>query len=146
MNAQPGTYVLVLRSDGRDNVRIGRWGLLSLRPGWYLYVGSAFGPGGVRARVSRHCRIDKAMHWHIDYLRAFCELEDVCYSHARERLEHRWAASFAGMSAMQAVDGFGCSDCDCEAHLFFSARRPGLASLCKRLGRGVQSGSCGQFA
>jgi len=48
---------------------------LDLLPGYYIYIGSAFGPGGVRARMLRHLRADKPKHWHIDYLREFC------YSH-----------------------------------------------------------------
>ena len=54
-----GTYALVLRSDVSAATEIGRWGRLTIRPGYYVYVGSALGPGGVRARVSRHCRETK---------------------------------------------------------------------------------------
>ena len=49
----PGTYVLVLRSDKNQTVQVGRWGLLNIHPGYYLYVGSAFGAGGVRAQAMR---------------------------------------------------------------------------------------------
>ncbi len=37
-------------------------------PGWYFYVGSARGSGGIRARVRRHFRHKKTAHWHIDRL------------------------------------------------------------------------------
>lgn len=69
MRAECGTYLLVLRSHGEATVQVGRWGPLAVRPGVYLYVGSAFGPGGVRARVGRHLRMRKKPHWHLDYLR-----------------------------------------------------------------------------
>ena len=46
MTAQPGTYALVLASQKTGPVRIGRLGTLELQPGVYIYVGSAFGPGG----------------------------------------------------------------------------------------------------
>ncbi len=73
----PGTYVLVLDSTGYLGIQIGRWGLLETCPGTYLYVGSAFGPGGLRARISRHAKTKKAKHWHIDYLRETVHLKHV---------------------------------------------------------------------
>ncbi len=39
-----------------------------LEPGFYLYAGSAYGPGGIKARVSRHIKKRKAKRWHIDYI------------------------------------------------------------------------------
>ena len=71
MKSKPGTYVLILQSLRTGKAQIGRWREIALYPGFYLYVGSAFGPGGVRARVSRHYRKTKQHHWHIDYLREF---------------------------------------------------------------------------
>ncbi|WP_440998227.1 GIY-YIG nuclease family protein [Arhodomonas sp. SL1] len=124
MESAPGTYLLILRAQCEEPVRIGRWGVLSLRPGYYLYCGSAFGPGGVRARVARHARQGKAAHWHVDHLRARTVFFAAWYSHAPERLEHRWANTLAAMHGPEAVDGFGCSDCHCRAHLFFSAAAP----------------------
>lgn len=124
MEAKPGTYVLVLRSDVSQSVQVGRWGVLQVRPGYYLYVGSAFGPGGVRARVLRHARKGKKLRWHVDYLREVTEFEAAWYSHAPQRLEHDWARTLAGMRGVEAVKGFGCSDCGCEAHLYFAVVEP----------------------
>ena len=41
---------------------------LSLMPGRYIYAGSANGPEGLKARVSRHTRRAKRSRWHIDQL------------------------------------------------------------------------------
>jgi Uri superfamily endonuclease len=41
---------------------------VSLVPGRYIYAGSAYGPGGLKARVSRHMRRAKRSQWHIDQL------------------------------------------------------------------------------
>ena len=103
MNSKPGTCALVLRSDASMCARIGRWGRLNVRPGYYVYVGSALGAGGVLARVSRHCREPKSKHWHIDYLREFSILESVWYRHSSIRLEHRWARSSEGMNPAIAL-------------------------------------------
>jgi Uri superfamily endonuclease len=104
-------------------LQIGRWGELAVRPGFYLYVGSALGPGGLLARVSRHCRgVAKKQHWHIDYLHAHSKPVAVWYRYSRRRLEHDWATVLVQMVGTVPVEGFGCSDCNCDAHLFFTAR------------------------
>jgi hypothetical protein len=41
----PGTYALILKSESNTCVQIGRWREIKLKPGYYIYVGSAFGPG-----------------------------------------------------------------------------------------------------
>lgn len=88
-----------------------------LGAGWYVYAGSANGPGGIKSRVSRHLRRDKVLRWHIDQLT--CAAVEV------------WAAEFPGRSECELagvlgkaewlsfpVKGFGSSDCrTCPAHL-----------------------------
>ena len=65
----PGAYVLVLRFSKRLEISVGRLGVLSAQAGYYVYVGSALGPGGLAARVGRHCRREKTLRWHVDCLR-----------------------------------------------------------------------------
>lgn len=138
MKPEPGTYVLILCSDSQAEVRVGRWGRLAVEPGYYLYVGSAFGPGGVRARVLRHCRKAKSRHWHVDYLRECLIPVGAWCSYAGRDLEHRWARSLAGMAGMTAIKGFGCSDCNCRAHLFATATAPELARFVDLVGGEVE--------
>ena len=142
MNSKPGTYALVLRSDASTLARIGRWGRLNIRSGYYIYVGSALGPGGVLARVSRHCRERKSKHWHIDYLREFAIIEFVWYRHSPVRLEHYWAKAVAKLNETEPVKGFGCSDCRCESHLFFSVSEPRLDRFAAAVRSSVKSWSC----
>lgn len=52
----PGTYLLLLRVDSPCMVNVGRLGTATLGLGWVLYVGSAFGPGGLAARLRHHLR------------------------------------------------------------------------------------------
>ena len=40
---EPGTYALVIAAKANRLVRVGRLGTLRLRPGFYVYVGSALG-------------------------------------------------------------------------------------------------------
>lgn len=117
----PGTYALWLRSRRSGAVVVGRLGLLSLRPGVYVYVGSAFGPGGLRARVGRHLRVKKAKRWHVDHLRPHTSLEAVHYCDAPA--EHEWAQVLARSPGAEIpLPRFGASDCRCPSHLFFFAR------------------------
>ncbi len=127
MNAHPGTYALILRADRQQAIQIGRLGSLAVQPGCYVYVGSALGPGGVRARVSHHARLATRPHWHIDYLRRAAALRDVWYSYDSVRREHAWADIFARLpGASIPLPGFGASDCACLAHLYFFPRQPRL--------------------
>ena len=132
--ADPGTYILTLRCDGTGTIRVGRLGSISLRPGYYLYIGSAFGPGGLRARIGHHGRKSVRPHWHIDYLRRHTTLESVAYG-CGARCEHEWAARIgAAPGAAMVLRGFGSSDCSCETHLFRFDEAPSLAGFGEGLG------------
>ena len=129
-----GTYALVMRSVTVALIRVGQRGLLQMHPGFYVYVGSAFGSGGVRARITHHQKISLRPRWHVDYLRRVTELEEVWYSYDALRREHQWA-HFVKIArhAMMPMLGFGSSDCDCEAHLFFFRTRPSCSAFRRRL-------------
>jgi len=114
----PGTYALLLRCASCRRVSIGRLEVLQLRPGWYVYVGSAFGPGGLRARISHHQRVARRPHWHVDYLRRRAQMFAVWYV-CGKRCEHEWARFVGAMpGATIPLTGFGSSDCGCPTHLF----------------------------
>mgnify|MGYP006420562059 CR=1 FL=1 len=130
MTEASGTYALLLRASSAQSVAVGALGDLAVRPGWYVYVGSAFGAGGVRARVNRHARGDGAQHWHVDYLRAVTSLETVWYTHDQERRECAWAACLRERVGTRVpMAGFGASDCNCEAHLIAFQAPPSLRGI-----------------
>lgn len=134
MNTHPGTYALILRADRRQTVQVGRLGQLVVEPGCYVYVGSALGPGGVRARIGHHARLATRPHWHIDYLRRAATLRHVWYAYEAVRREHAWADIFAHLpGASIPLPGFGASDCTCLTHLYFFSRQPRLDSFRRRL-------------
>jgi Uri superfamily endonuclease len=122
--SSPGTYLLVMRCLRPGRVRVGRTGILRLVPGCYVYVGSAFGPGGLRGRIRHHARRAKRPHWHVDYIRRYTQLESVWYV-CGVRCEHQWATELRAMpGAAPEMRGFGSSDCKCPTHLFRFERRP----------------------
>ena len=114
--AGPGAYALTFRVDAPLVLPIATLGDPVLDPGLYVYAGSAFGPGGIRARVGRLLRAEKKPHWHIDHLssRAVC-IDVKTYPGGRKC---SLVANLLASGATVPLPGFGSSDCrDCEAHL-----------------------------
>ncbi len=122
--AQRGTYALLLHLPRAARLQIGKLGAFDFPRGYYVYVGSARGPGGLRARVARHARADKTLRWHIDYLRAVSNWRAVWYSTDARADECIWAANVRRGGGVIAAPRFGASDCACAAHLYYFARRP----------------------
>ncbi len=123
LTADPGTYILVLRMKRSTRLRVGKQGLQDFPEGLYLYVGSAFGPGGLKARVGRHLRSGKKLKWHIDYLRRRTTVSAVWYV-VGQRLECHWSSHLNADPASSPVIGFGASDCQCASHLYHFAGVP----------------------
>ena len=131
---EPGTYALVLSSRANGLVRVGRLGVLRLQSGFYVYVGSALGLGGVRARLAHHLRRSIRPHWHIDYFRRHTSLEEVWYCYDRVSREHQWAQALGTREgASIPLAGFGASDCQCESHLYFFRSRPSRNAFVRSL-------------
>ena len=141
MKSEPGTYALVLQNRSNAKIQIGRWRAIDFERGYYSYIGSAFGPGGVQGRLSRHLRKSKRMHWHIDYLLESFRPVAAWYSHDADRLEHRWAEVFRGMRDTVPICGFGCSDCKCYSHLFRTSTPPDLTQFSEVAGGHVETWS-----
>lgn len=142
MTDKPGTYALILEADSEQDIEVGALGDVAVRTGIYVYVGSAFGPGGLRARVERHARGGGALHWHVDYLRRVTTVETVWYTHDPTRRECLWAKILRDWPASEGpVKGFGASDCNCPAHLARFDNVPSLDDFERRV-----SGTDGRHA
>ena len=134
MEKSSGTYALILEAATGFEVTVGKRGQLHGRPGWYAYVGSAFGPGGVKARVQHHAHAARCPHWHIDHLRRVLPLKAVWYTHDPLKREHEWACLLARMAgAAVPFAGFGASDCTCAAHLIYFEGFPSFRAFRKSL-------------
>ena len=134
LSTSPGTYALILGANCQQEIQVGRLGTLTVEPGFYVYTGSALGPGGLDARVARHCREEKTLRWHIDYLRVVTRVAEVWYTEGADRWECRWAQCLARRKdATVPIDGFGASDCACRSHLFRFPRRPSLKAFHRKL-------------
>ncbi len=106
---------------------IGSLGEFDIIPGSYAYVGSAFGSGGLRARISHHLESTAEPHWHIDYLLQVATPVEVWFTTAGRKLEHRWAELLEDAPGYRVpILGFGSSDYhrSRSSHLFYSKRQP----------------------
>jgi len=115
-----GTYVLHILLTKSQEITVGRLGRFLFPAGLYLYCGSARGSGGIRARVGRHLRRNKTLHWHVDYLLQQGTPTRVWYALSAERLECAWSRAVLHLpGALAPVAGFGSSDCACSTHLTY---------------------------
>ena len=136
---KPGSYLLMLALPSNQQIQVGRLGCIGFESGWYAYAGSAFGPGGLAARLSRHFGPVQKRHWHIDYLRAEAVAREAWFFIGPPSREHDWSLVLAkGAGAGRWVRGFGCSDCRCPSHLIYFGRRPAPDLIRKKLGPCVE--------
>ncbi|MBN1178034.1 MAG: GIY-YIG nuclease family protein [Anaerolineae bacterium] len=143
LSSEPGTYALLLSLSHPLPLTVGKLGRFDFPAGVYVYVGSARGPGGLSARLARHLRHPKPLHWHIDYLRAACQPLAVWTVEDEQPRECAWATAVARLpGASQPAPGFGASDCRCPTHLFHFPTPPSLARFREIIG----SGNCSAYA
>lgn len=102
------SYVLILENRVERLLEVGKLGRVAFRPGYYYYVGSA----KRIKRVTRHFNVKKK-RWHIDYVSSvFTVLGAILFKIPECEL--------AKKMKLEKIPGFGCSDCECESHLFYS--------------------------
>jgi Uri superfamily endonuclease len=122
-----GTYLLLLQLETPlAQLAIGRLGRYDFAAGYYLYVGSAFGAGGLGARLRRHQQRHKArLHWHIDYLRPHTLLREIWSLAAAMPLEQAWCRALQAVRGVEMpIPGFGASDSQLPSHLLYVPHYP----------------------
>jgi Uri superfamily endonuclease len=125
--SETGNYVLLLYLPTDETLTIGKLGTFDFPAGWYTYVGSAFGPGGLVGRLKHHLQPPDRPHWHIDYLRPTAQLQEIWLSPDNQSHERDWADLMLAIpGATTLVEGFGASDSDRDTHLFYFDVRPSL--------------------
>jgi Uri superfamily endonuclease len=116
-----------MKCSSEQQVEVGKLGRFQLRPGFYVYVGSAFGPGGLKARIAHHMKISEKPHWHMDYLRPALVLNEIWFTYDSRHREHQWAGALARIDGGSIpFSGFGASDCRCKSHLYFIRAKPSI--------------------
>jgi Uri superfamily endonuclease len=113
------SYQLLIRLRQGRRLRIGRLGVFRFPAGRYVYTGSA--RRNLEARLARHLRPVKRLHWHIDYLLCSPGVEVL---RRRRFREEECAVNRRGRGTIPAP-GFGAGDCraGCGAHLKYLGPR-----------------------
>ncbi|HBE91820.1 MAG TPA: DUF123 domain-containing protein [Gammaproteobacteria bacterium] len=129
-----GSYVLVMQLAHPQLITPGRLGRQTMPAGYYCYAGSAFGPGGLRARLRHHATPVSRPHWHVDYLRQKADLIEIWYTDTDEKREHDYASLICKQpDTIQAIAGFGASDCNCTSHLIYHPMQPDVRQFRRSL-------------
>ncbi len=130
-----GTYTLLIELPVAATVDVGALGAQRLRAGWYAYTGSALGSGGF-SRIDRHYALAvgdrEVRHWHIDYL--LCHPATAVRGDVRTP-EFDIECAVAESLSSAGIDGFGSSDCDCNAHLAYDSHGARLQAAVERAHR-----------
>jgi len=114
--------VLVVELEKGQEISVGGLGICYFPMGFYAYCGSAL--GGFKARLNRHLTENKKPKWHIDYLVHEAEIQEIILCQTEKRLECLLSQALGG--ELTYIPDFGCSDCHCKSHLFFSTDKDSL--------------------
>ena len=112
-----GIYVLIIQLSEDIAVNVGAIGKITFKKGLYAYVGSA--QTNLEKRIGRHFRKDKSKFWHIDYLldNDAAKIAKVFFKNENKTAECTIAKAISEKGEL--IRDFGCSDCNCNSHLFY---------------------------
>ena len=113
-----GCYCLTIHLKNAKKIKVGKLGMINFKKGYYVYVGSAM--NSLESRLKRHLSEDKKLHWHIDYLLKKAEITCIIYN---ENKKVECELSQFLKTKTDGVKNFGCSDCECESHLYYFKNR-----------------------
>jgi len=131
---EPGAYGFVVRLSQVLDLEIGKFDRVSLPKGLYFYGGSAFGPGGLKARLGRHIRPKSKLHWHIDHVTSAGKMvaAGVIKNGSECKLVDQ---ALTRPGALIPLPGFGSSDCrNCASHLVKLKRVSDISKIFEAVG------------
>ena len=114
-----GIYALVFELTNNMKLSTRTLSNKTLTKGIYVYIGSARGPGGLRARIRRHLAKTKKLKWHIDYITStnHFRARAIVYALTNQDLEHIMASILEKQLAIP-IQRFGSTDKPSRSHLF----------------------------
>jgi Uncharacterized conserved protein len=132
LKPEKGIYLLILALTELKEIPVGKLGKFNFNKGYYIYVGSAAGTGGISGRLKHHFHKAVRSHWHIDFLSKETCLLDAYYLVLPKEFEHVLASKLKNIFH-SPIPKFGSSDCKCTSHLFYSIKKPSLVYLKKNI-------------
>lgn len=114
-----GCYCLLINVENTQKIKIGKkLGEIEFERGYYVYVGSAM--NSLESRLKRHLSDEKKLHWHVDYLLKNSKITDIIFNE-NKKVECELSKYLASKTSY--ITDFGCSDCNCESHLYYFKNR-----------------------
>lgn len=126
-----GGYLLLIRLSRKTRVTFGSVDTMFLKPGYYVYAGSAIGKAGWR--LLRHVgSFRRKPHWHIDRLlnKRAAKVVAIGILPSKKRTECTLSRKVSMMADYSLV-GVGSTDCDCPSHLHYFKRRSDAVAAIK---------------
>lgn len=131
-----GGYLLLIRLSKTVKVTFGSAGVMLLKPGYYVYAGSAIGKAGWR--ILRHIGpFRRRSHWHIDRLLNKRAAIVIAIGILPSKRRTECALSrIVSLAADYSLVGVGSTDCDCPSHLhYFKKKSDALAAIKKAINK-----------
>lgn len=112
-----GCYCLIIYVKKYTKIKIGKLNIIEFKKGTYVYIGSAL--NSLQSRLNRHLSEDKKLHWHIDYLLIHpnTHIMDIIYNISPKKVECDLSQYLSQKT--DGIENFGCSDCECQSHLYY---------------------------
>lgn len=128
----PNTYLLLIKNSKDVEIKVGSLGEIKFSKGWFCYVGSSRTSNF--SRLTRHSKVsigeNSTRHWHIDYLNGYKTTTIEMAYISTDKKECKIAEK---MKRFVSVNEFGCSDCKCDSHLFYSEDKEELKETCEEI-------------
>jgi Uri superfamily endonuclease len=122
-----GTYQLQILVQSGFSISVGAIGIVKFKTGKYIYTGRA--SKYLKQRIIRHCKKEKQIRWHIDFLTSRPEVKIqsvtiISQDPNKECKVNQDIEKLAG--SVIPINGFGSSDCmsGCKSHLVKVERFP----------------------
>jgi len=129
-----GGYAIIIRIEKNIKIELFKKNI-DVKPGFYVYIGSACGPGGLRARILRHLKRTKKIRWHIDKITSNINAKVIIIIYS-DKVQgnsfERKVSSCLFRKGLDYIEKFGSTD-DKEniSHLFYSKYLDKLSLLLK---------------
>lgn len=121
-NRDGGAYMLVLENPVSFKTSVGKLGEVDFKKGFYVYAGSA--RKNLKARLDRHGRLRKTIHWHIDHIvPARMKILKTFPIRRKDDMEENIAGDLLRICD-GFVNGFGSTDSRQPSHLFRFTHNP----------------------
>ncbi len=125
-----GCYCLIIYVKKKSRIKIGKkLGCIEFKRGIYVYIGSAM--NSLESRLNRHLSDDKKLHWHVDYLLKHENTKILKILYNTDKTVESDLSQYMSTRS-NSIRDFGCSDCDCESHLYYFKNRKEAIEHIKR--------------